>query len=372
VRLLVWNIEKFSFNRISPLNRHNYVNGVISPVAAARPDIIAIIEVVARGRPLGSLLINTGMNGTWLQVFRLNLLTAPATPWRVVPPLSLTGGTRAEAISVFYNSTTVNLIGPNVWAGPALGSVPIGAAPAAPYGGIWGGPTVAGANTFAGRCQFNDVNNNPISFPTALHRRPWFVRFQEVAPPARTFNLFFVHTSPFPVANCVAGVQALWNIPEITAPPVAGQVDVVAGDFNIDAIGGANFLAAYGPLMGQGYVPLIPSAAASPSTMLQRRKSAQPPLAATVWPNRPRYKRVLSLDNILVRDGGAVVPAPQVIDRVDGTPTPPFVTAMATPIPAINFLYPPPNVARYTVFRAANNFRHIRETSDHLPVVVNL
>lgn len=370
MRLLLWNVERFSFNKISPVARANYMRQVVFPaVAANHADIVAIVEVSAKGRPLGSLVANAGQAGTNLLQFRLNFgLPAPG-PWRVVPPLSLTTGGRAEAVGVFYNSNVLNFQGPNNWtaAGSMPGGVPVN------YPGVW--HVVGGGTQLAGRYAFTTAAGAAIDFPTPAHRRPWMVTFQEAAGAGRTFNFFFVHTSPHPVANAIAAIQNLSNVPEISGAPAAGTVNVVAGDFNIDAIFGGNYMPAYGALIANGYTPLIAQGAGAPSTLLAKRKSARPPVPGVV-PPAPRYWRQLSIDNVLVKYGAPppALPAVDVYDPVAGTPAPPYVTTMAMSLANLNINHPappPPNVARYTVFRAAQNFGHIRALSDHLALVVD-
>jgi hypothetical protein len=369
MRLLVWNVETFSFNKISPLARANYMSRAVWPAGAAfHADIIAIIEVSAKGRPLGTLVANQGQGGTQLLTHRLNFPYAAPGPWRVVPPLSLTTGGRAEAIAVYYNSNVLAFQGPNNWtaAGSQPGGVPIA------YPPPW--PVFNGGTQLAGRYAYTTAAGAPITFPTPGHRRPWMVTFQEVGGP-RTFEFFFMHTSPHPVANAVAAVANLSTIPEVANPAAANTVKVVAGDFNVDAIFGANYMAAYGALIANGYTALIAQGAAAPPTLLAKRKSARPPVPGVVGPAAPRYWRRLSVDNVLVKDGNAA-PAPpvEVYDAVAGAPAPPFPSSMAMTLANLDINYPappPPNVARYTVFRSVPNFGHIRGLSDHLALAVD-
>lgn len=372
MRLLLWNVETFSFNKISPLARSNYMSRTVFPAGAAfDADVIAIVEVSAKGRPLGTLVANAGQGGTQLFNFRLNAPYPGGGPWRVVPPLSLTTGGRAEAVGVFYNSNLLTFQGPNNWtaAGSTPGGVPVN------YPFPWNGATLTGGTQLAGRYAFTTPGGAAITFPTPGHRRPWMVTFQETGGAGRTFNFFFVHTSPHPVANAVAAIQNLSTIPEIAGVPAANSVNVVAGDFNIDAIFGGNYMAAYGALIANGYTPLIAQGAAAPSTLLAKRKSARPPVPGVV-PPAPRYWRQLSIDNVLVKYPAPppALPGVDVYDPVAGSPAPPFASSMALTLPALDAAYPPPppaNVARYTVFRAAQNFGHIRALSDHLALVVD-
>ncbi len=81
------------------------------------------------------------------------------------------------------------------------------------------------------------VPANRILFRNPRCRGPFHTRVVEVGGAARTINLFCVHPSPTTAVNAV---QALATAPEIDAV-VAGEVNVLLGDFNVDTLGGNAF-----------------------------------------------------------------------------------------------------------------------------------
>lgn len=304
MRILYWNINNFSINKIAAggpppapaqaADRLAYIvedvlRGSVGGVAPGIPDIIVIVEVYSRIREVGSegIVLRAGSNAGQAVLQLLGQIRADAvlgaggSNWCVVPPLNLGELGQREAVAVFFNATTVQFTGPNLFyqlygpPGPIIGqSQPVTAATyavRAPYPGAWLGAlpalgrttAFAGAaaplpeNELAGEWQYYTaaparpipspappaVPPNRIQFPNLRCRGPFHTRFLEVGGAGRTINLFCVHTSP---ATAVNAVQALATVPEIAAV-AAGEVNVLLGDFNVDTFSGNAF--AYNTLL---------------------------------------------------------------------------------------------------------------------------
>lgn len=112
VRICVWNLYKFTRTYVLQTEYANNLLAVINPAAAAPAyDVFAIIEVgnkknIAPGDPARG----DGVLGVLALLSRLQARTAT---WRVAPTVSLALGTKSETIAVFYDSATVELLGPS-------------------------------------------------------------------------------------------------------------------------------------------------------------------------------------------------------------------------------------------------------------------
>ena len=316
-KILVWNIENFGVNKFANPSRKRPrgVGGMTYAQAsafrrqvlqrvmnAALPDILIVIEVSSGDSTPNALATLTGgMDGC---VDLLTRLRANNPVWRLVPPLRIGQGGKAESMGVFFRATspvagggliTRYFTGPNLWTGGYNGtSVRVGvsaAYPAAaggnpdiddmlvPGGGV---PRVipVGAqynvgvaeNQVAARTAFrlwnsaNDTADGGIDY--GVFREPYMVTFAEHnsnTNAVRNLTLFGVH-SPAAVGNPEVFITYLANTYEIMTANVGTEVRVVCGDFNVnllDATG--NDAQVYAPMAG--YTVLLTPGAPPPGNV---------------------------------------------------------------------------------------------------------
>jgi hypothetical protein len=111
IRICVWNIFEFTNKHILQTHYANNLLDFLHPAGAQAFDVIAIIE--PRNRhciPPGDAADGEGTLGILTLLTRLQLRHAA---WRVAPPLSTAHGTKSETIALFYDSTNIELCGPN-------------------------------------------------------------------------------------------------------------------------------------------------------------------------------------------------------------------------------------------------------------------
>lgn len=316
-RILFWNIQQFNAGG-NLANRLNFIQNLFNHLL---PDIFIIVEVTSLNDPVvldGQLFqISANAAGAVLNRLRTVGLGAPLGPdWCLVPPLSSGLGRLREAVAVFYNSAHLEFKGPYVWGHPvgehgalersinpnlpggvALDNYPgytvtavpgplgnydflpnrPGIGPAAPPAGP------VNENQCAGQYEFFTAGAAParIYFPNGgflepnKYRAPFLTIFREVAAPNRFIKLFSLHTTPGRTAE--DAIRQLHNIPELV--PGAGEVVVVAGDFNVDLYGAAagaynNFMfTAAGALQNFPLLsPLDPAHPPPPINVMQARK----------------------------------------------------------------------------------------------------
>lgn len=407
---------------------------IIQHIATYNPDIFVVIEVSTGIQPVGSLLSRTGgWDGCTL--LRQQLAALPGNPqWNFVPPLVSGTGGRTEAVAVFYKRTTnagnnLFFTGPNQWSGQGGGQtfVPgiLGAPVAAPYPQQIGNacfphgsravPGVAlynggvQENRCAARVAFDDQQGNAINYNGL--RSPYMATFSEITGAGaivQDITLFAIHSPPrrqaaFNYLNGLADVQ------DIRAVLGANEVKVITGDFNLNLLTNANQEANYyQALTNLGYAkqlaPAPPPAGGPPNPLEGYQGYFATHLKSTsksyFWNangiNRyyPGYGYIgssnsdslYSIDNILVWGG-----APQnfnVANPVTGTPfnvvpapvpgNPPLGNiALASSFQAAPGGWPPANAPNWAIgmkqtYRQWRNFGHIRSTSDHLALFVEV
>ncbi|GIH26337.1 hypothetical protein Aph01nite_46470 [Acrocarpospora phusangensis] len=267
VRILYWNLQKFSGPKIKGMaggpalmaqDRLNHILEVITPgwpKATRAPDIIVIVEVFAGTAEVldGGVVLPSDSNAaggvlTLLEAIRLRL----GPNWWVVPPIPTGSYGKREAVAVFYNSDNLIFAGPYVYAkepvpwnplNKALPPTPVNLGNMVKYDYVWTqflhpdddnrrspapDGTLVYESQWAGDWQ-HLRNNQPMNFPNANDRKPFFVRFREVHGP-RVIKVFGVHTSPTVAAGAT---RQLEYIPDV-ATVANDEVAVVVGDFNVD------------------------------------------------------------------------------------------------------------------------------------------
>ncbi|WP_431470196.1 hypothetical protein [Sphingosinithalassobacter sp. LHW66-3] len=326
-RVLFWNIEQFSINKIFSASTQVTPGhgGLTDQVAAAQrklvishvlaatvPDIIVIIEVSSGENIAGALATPTGgLESVAMMQYYFNQHFLVPGGWNAVPPLYVGTGGRAETVGILYRRTndagTVRryFTGPNVWTGGVGGmSVPPGpgVVPAAytglplPIGTVnINGmlvPTGSGAarqipagalhngglheNLAAARVDFLDGTGAAIDFHGL--RQPYMATFTEAVIATgvvqRNLTVFAVHSPPQDPAatNYIVGLAAM---PDVVGALGANETRLIGGDFNVNLLADdGTASAAYNPLTGapNNYRLLLrPTAAGVPTTLNQYR-----------------------------------------------------------------------------------------------------
>lgn len=387
MRLLFWNIQRFSINKMNPSSPANggpppmdevvqttwracHINGVIAKV---QPDIIAIVEAQSDRGFLGTLQEGNGKTALLELLASLRILNRA---WCLVPPLKMVGSVTVtgytEVVAVFFRSDTIDFVGPYVWpqAAPAIGPkvpVPATGAMGGDYPPEWQQALPAN-NRFAGQFRFFDATtNSEIKFVDDSGRRPFHTVFVEKNQPTnRTFRIVFSHPTPNPDAKvCLARLTALAELDASKQTP--NEVHVLAGDFNIDIRANLKpVVATYLKFIATEFTFLFPPTAGS--TLYQN----------TTMATTTSYRRNEALDNILVRYHKTATPPAHnadIVDRVAATP--PFISGDM--MRSLSSLQNDPRFAddnaRQAAFREFVNFGHIGPTdgvSDHLAIYADL
>lgn len=339
-KILVWNIENFGINKfnnpflarrgagIGGLTQHQaskWREQILAQVLfTTDPDILVVVEVSSGDSTPNSLATVTGgMEGCRyvLQLLR-NTAFFAAGGWRLVPPLRIGQGGKAESVGVFYRGqSTVGgaavhryFTGPNWWTGGINGqSVAANTAFRFPYPtGVFGGPDIQamlvplgtaprnipnGAqfnggipeDQVAARTQFHLVNPNGSAdgfLDFGAFREPYMVTFTETdgaGTVQRDLTLFAVH-SPAVTGNQSVFITYLANTHEIVAANGGSETRIICGDFNLNLLApDGNDANEYAQLVNQNYAVLLEPAGAPPAPL-----GAYPGYFATHIKRRPR------------------------------------------------------------------------------------
>jgi hypothetical protein len=394
MKILIWNVEKFTISRLTnttirkegqfttrkvqvdPAKVESYIQEVFTGGAggANRPEVIAILELLTPKEPLGTLLAETSAGAQGM--FRLLKLAKQWTQndaWRLVPPLKLnpkkpvgidTKWAQNEAIGVLYDSSRIAFRGPNVWnnnksQGPTVAGQPYGA-----VGSAWRKDHITGGTTNAGMVEYYDSANTAIKFDDYHHRRPFLVDMQETYDKQRLIRLVFMHTSPgFHEGGTREMAKMTQLQPGSTGPPIV----VCGGDFNVNDYDVASSVYSYRPLYDLRFRKRL-TKDVDYSTHYRPVFEAEP----GIW---TKYQKHQLIDNILIRHQTKTAAKNQkytsaAVDVV--MPFPPlYHTVMAIPLANYpNYVGQKPGaVAR---FREWPNFWHVRTTSDHTPIYVDI
>jgi hypothetical protein len=398
VKILAWNIQFFTKRRVEDdsgtdeeAKVENFLRTlanslyITSTVRQAAPDVFVIVEPQASQGTVGALARGGGPDGLLYVLSQLRAYTQD-TDWRLVPPQLLNpkddlgSRTYTECIGVFWNDTTMKFTGPWVWT--ASGARAVGTPVA--YDDPWKA-AVPDGTTAAGQCLFANGNGGYLQFPGNLNRRPFYTTFTERAT-NRTLKLYSVHTSPSTAGDAVA---QMIDIQGMTAG--ASEITVVTGDFNVDLNKGGTAFEQLRGLSNVQSLALIktPPKASFLATTYQATRFK--PRKEAIW---NAYLTKQALDYALVGYGtGARMPSTfqptvAVVDRVAGTPSPPFDTDMEDALSVYPTIEPTQQVSalRDDTFRRRWNYGHIAQpartvkkddntldgTSDHLPILVTV
>jgi hypothetical protein len=394
MKLLVWNVEKFTIKRlintsikkegqftsrkvaVDPAKVLAYFQEVFEGGVADeyRPEVIALLEVQTGNEKLGALLPqgSSGAEGLF-RLLRLLKQWTHNNNWRLVPPLKLNpnkpGGSvdrwaANEVIGVFYDSSRIAFRGPNVWnAGKSQAPPLVGQ----PYGAVsspWRNPAITGATTNAGIVDYYDKDNVAIAFDDYRHRHPFLVDMQETYGTNRLVRLLFMHTSP---GYHEGGTREMGKITELTPVPPP-RIVVCAGDFNVNEWNTGSSRYSYRPLLNRKFRKQLNKDANYSSHY------------RPVWEAEPKnwtgYLQHQLIDNFLVRMQTTTEANKQkyekaTVDVVTPDPNPPYSTKLAIKLADYSTYQgkSPGPVAR---FRQWPNFWHVRTTSDHTPIYLDI
>ncbi|NER22653.1 MAG: hypothetical protein F6J96_18530 [Symploca sp. SIO1C2] len=285
-KILVWSIDNFSISTFhsTSLKPSQNQGGLTAQQAAqsrlqllkkvllaSQPDIFVVIEVTSGDNRLSDLATFTGgFDGC---SFLLNYLRTEcninAGDWRLVPPLKVGTGSKAESVGVFYRGTFEEgqryFTGPNLWSGGANGfSVePTSEVTSGAYPGTAPGvpnirnflvpsgekPRTIPANALhnpgipedqvAVRHQFrenNDDNTAGDYLDFQGTREPYMVSFTETnGTNVRNLTLFCIHApdvSEYPDVF----MTYLGETYDIVSPLKANETRLVCGNFNLNLL----------------------------------------------------------------------------------------------------------------------------------------
>ncbi|PKH51754.1 hypothetical protein CXF68_14145 [Tenacibaculum sp. Bg11-29] len=403
---------------------------IIDTLTTQVPDIFVVVETSTGAGAEGALITAGGESGS--QDLLVKIRTALGANWMLVPALRLGAGGVQEGISVYYNSANLNFTGPWGNQGAALPSAAAIAGIA--YGGTWAGCLPAtlvplgapnagvASNVLSGQWMYTvpalPAAPNRINFPGVGNRSPFLTTFWDAAN-ARHIKLLSFHASPHYQA-AIDGTDQISNIQEMTVNLGANEVGVIVGDFNVNLLNPAAATPAYANLINVGgadYTRQInPTVNTWPekgyiATHIKRGNQAKP-WYTNGYPgyeyagSSANFAGYDSIDNILTRYGGGAAGGPAtnitIVNRVTGSPY--NIAPIPAGVPTGNYVYPtgmtqivggalaglpsalplPPNgptgvggIAPGTVgglssFKGWSNYGHIRSTSDHLALIIDI
>jgi hypothetical protein len=387
MRILLWNIQSFTLDRIDDKSGNNFAERAASSekslanslyitntIEEADPDIFVVLEARTGRGPVAQLATGNGPAGLIHLLSDIREWTLKdwflVPPLRVNPPKPLTA-THTETVGVFWRNDRLAFTGPYVWPGGGANASGPPIAPGGAAGATYPQPwdrVVPDGTTAAAWCRYYNEMGAEVLFNDDTHRRPYWTAFQERAGAGRTVNLYSVHFKPGVDARTAAA-----RFSRLPPPPGAGQFDVVAGDYNINLA--APTLVQWAALELYGWDNFVRvSPPGNAPTLIAANGGALP----------GAYLRNFCLDFGFVRYGAGTQPAvgngpvAGVIDRVAGTaavaPLPAFTKDMAQTLASMAGIENLVEQAR--MFRTRWNYGHISPpapgTSDHLPILLQV
>ena len=297
-RILYWNIENFSINKIENLSMavepgfggltENAASDnrrliILTTLLNTDPDIFVLVEVSSAPTGVSRSLISATGGALACRYLLRQMQINCAADWCLVPPQVVGTAGASEGVAVFYRSgrtaaTPLFFTGPDLWLGAIAGPAGV----SVPYADPWDEafhpagaasrvvPAAAGVggdlreDRLAGRVL-------PLPAPGALRvpgdwvrfRQPYYCSFYEGAT-NRNISIFAMHCPPdpgyaqdvmFAAAPIIAGQPALAN-----------ETRVVVADFNVNLIDpdDGDDLMTYHDFRALNYQPLLTMPAAFP------------------------------------------------------------------------------------------------------------
>lgn len=284
-KILYWNIENFSINKINDPDTKrkrkskaptgvvasgNRSNLILNAMQANVPDIFVIVETTTGAGAEGTL-INAGGSQAALDLLQ-KIRTKFGATWMLVPPLIVGQGTLLEGVCVFFNSNSkLFFTGPFGWQGGVSPASVIGGTTVA-YAKPWDTalpaiktPTTTGIingglpqNQLAGQWLYDDGAKPPLKleFPSTGERPPYLTTFWD-AGSNRNIKLVAYHAPPPDTLISAAGVDSLSQIREITTLLKPEDDVIIMGDFNVDLSDEDSADEAYDTLIADSYTRQI-------------------------------------------------------------------------------------------------------------------
>lgn len=399
------------------------VRVLLDVIEDIEPEIISICEVKPgkEGIPTGQLVRDGAALDLLFELWTAGHFHA-ADNFALVPPLVSGTGKATEAIAVFYRSDLLQFLGPYGWNGVQGAPVQAGVA-LADYPPLWknglpGGTIPANwpnegrrENQLAGQPSFADAAGAPLTFPSPNSRAPWLTTFRDIAG-NRLITLLSYH-APSKLASAVDGTEELARIPAMTTPIQEREARCIVGDFNVSTFREPEAQEAFAPLRKapNGYsLCLDPKRDGVPAelpgqgyyvTMLKGRREASPWISdrqgRTVY-GYPAfdYMATGALDNALVWHGaqagaaaGMTVCNPIAESSYRRDPAPPpgvhkgtFMVFRGMAMDVLRYRpaqgkwgidgFEPGALTALGRFVEWDNYTHIRSTSDHLAIALDI
>jgi hypothetical protein len=434
-RVLYWNIQQFSWDKLrGDVVADDHLRLILGILEQQPPDVVVIVEVVARmnvqvwdGLPLGSG--SDAGKAAVVLVEALRQVTGNAN-WSLIPPACSGTGGKREAVAIYYDAARLEFTGPWVWSPNAAAGLNLAQPPTATNVGHaadytnwnqWGPaanrawPAATGAvleRRGAPQMVFHDANDQLIGFPYEEHRSPIHASFKECAG-GRSLKLFAMHTTPGR-STAPPAVRSLARVQELI--PQADEVTAIVGDFNVDTFRNFNpyepllqlpaqFRMLLDPRVNHAGNPvdvrkpycvthLLPIDEATPYNADPGPPSPQ----RNVYPRfgcfgsmiRNQISDSAAIDNALVGYGPNAAPAAgapraTIVNRIVGSPYDAdqnHLPAVADLRGGLNYpssmagVVPLPGGRKESEgphnFYLWSNFGKIRDTSDHLPLLVEV
>jgi hypothetical protein len=418
MRILVWNIKFFSEYRIvgqggstaalTDADARRAMASliyIVSTVVAAQPDIFVVTEPRATPGQPGELADANSGGPAGLRTLLTQLQQWVAPTWYLVPPVRINTtqtpvlkrkdrnnqvfyelgaerGPYTECIGVFWDNAKVNFTGPWVHTATGIAAGGAGVAYPAPWNATV--PALPAPTTAAGQAVFTKASGSALNFPDFNSRKPFRTTFVEaVGATPRTLDLYSVHNEV--VARAAGATNSLRSLPFDKLTP--HRMTLVAGDFNLNLTGlGGEKLIAVDALGGWLGIKLQPPSWWS-FGMGRTRYDPTSVLSATyaepgAYHTETAYDYAFLNYAPLARPAAPFAPSLAIVDRVAGTPNPPFDSDMAQDLG--NYAAMPGGGV--DVFKRRYNFAHIGTpayldtepavyadgTSDHLPILLEI
>ena len=282
-KILYWNIENFSANKIefrtprrtrgrakrgrearsAPLGLEHLeaILEVFRPRVrrtTVELDFIVIVEISHGSATEGEPVAGAAMVG--VTSLRRYIDIGLEGSWGLVPPIVTGDEGYREAIAVYYRTDKWYFLGPSTSVVPYPARLkrclPSGSIPDCyPYDP--GDRELRKERRRCGQFQFysSPPNPVPIQFPGPRNRKPWLTAFGDKNDKDHLIRIMAVHTSPETADEATASLAQAHDI-AYGADTASKQIDVLVGDFNVDATDPDNFSAG-GPFSRLvGAVPL--------------------------------------------------------------------------------------------------------------------
>ncbi|MBS1912328.1 MAG: hypothetical protein JST22_10110 [Bacteroidetes bacterium] len=398
IRVLFWNIENFSINKIADPSTRRRQKGsgrltsaessqeraayILDHLVETQPDLFVVAELETPFTERGRLVTGNGVNASLALLEMLRTGTRNRRRWMLVPPLQ-TG--KKEGICVFYDSRKLVFTGPYGWSG-GWGGRPRSVGTRADYpadfrdclprdreipqGALFNGGRserrcagcVDFTRTVAQRIGMKiRVITEPIDYGIA--RAPFMTTFCEIEPDSdmvlRNITLFGIH-APASGEHANAYLRNLARNDQIAQRNNSTEVRVIAGDFNVNVVTRELIEATpYADLQQKQYVLGLQPLAVAPQdprgyrtyfgTHMKGRKGAKYWSTASARVYYPGYgymggekANYIAIDNFFTRYGQNVNPPDEnnltVINGVVGSPyTLHPVPEPGTPTGAVEF-----------------------------------